>query len=109
MLQLIADPGEFHGKRVRVVGFAYLEFEGHGLYLHREDFEQALLKNSLWLSVPHPIPEEYLRLNEHYVVVEARFNSERKGQWGNRSGSLEDITRYERWPNRSELAPPEVP
>lgn len=106
MIQLIAKPTEFHGKLVRVIGFAYLEFEGHGLYLHKEDFERALMQNSLWLSVPHPIPEEYLQLNEQYVIVEARFNSERKGQWGIRSGSLEDIARYERWPTRKEMEPP---
>lgn len=36
LVQLIANPGDFHGGLVRVIGFCRLEFEGNALYLHRE-------------------------------------------------------------------------
>src|SRR5258708_13623082 len=62
LLQLIATPRAYHEKVVRVIGFAFLEFEGHGLYLHKEDFEHSLLKNSVWLDTPYPIPDASHRL-----------------------------------------------
>lgn len=48
--ELIARPRDFHGKRVRVLGYAHAEFESSGLYAHREDFEHAMYSNGLWLS-----------------------------------------------------------
>src|SRR5262245_48410663 len=37
LYELITRPAEFHGKRVRVIGFAHFEFESNGLFPHRED------------------------------------------------------------------------
>src|SRR5262245_35258263 len=46
-LQLLGSPSTFEGKRVRLIGFAHVEFEGQGLYFHREDFDNGLTKNAL--------------------------------------------------------------
>ena len=37
LIQLIANPNEYHGKFVRLIGFCRLEFEGDALFLHREE------------------------------------------------------------------------
>jgi hypothetical protein len=50
MIQLIARPDDFDGEYVRVIGFYRHEFEGNALYLHREDYEQGLTKNGLWMD-----------------------------------------------------------
>jgi hypothetical protein len=43
MVQLLATPERFHGKRVRFTGFVHLAFEGNGIYLHKEDFDHGIV------------------------------------------------------------------
>ena len=50
LIQLISTPKAFDGADVQVIGFLRLEFEGNALYLHKEDFEQRISKNSVWVS-----------------------------------------------------------
>ena len=50
MIQLIARPIDFDGEYVRVIGFYRHEFEGNALYLHREDYEQGLTSNGVWMN-----------------------------------------------------------
>ncbi len=47
LVQLIANPEKFDGKSIRVIGFLRLEFEGNVLYLHREDYEHAILGDGM--------------------------------------------------------------
>jgi hypothetical protein len=44
LIQLIANPESYDGKKVRIIGFLRLEFEGDALYLHQVDFEMRLMK-----------------------------------------------------------------
>ena len=103
LVQLIARPDDYHGKLVRVIGFCRLEFEGNALYLHKEDFEQAILKNSVWLDLGWPVPEWQRNLSDGYVLVEAVFDGKRKGHMSASSGMLTDIRRIERWRSRAEI------
>jgi len=88
--ELIARPRDFHGKRVRVLGYAHAEFESSGLYAHREDFEHAMLSNGLWLSA-----EVGDSVQDKYVLAEGTFNARMRGHLGMWSGSLVDVTRLE--------------
>lgn len=94
MLQLIARPGDFDGEYVRVHGFYRREFEGTSIYLHREDYEQALSKNGLWVTRDEP--EHDLK----YVLIEGRFNAKRQGHMGLWSGEIDEVTRMIAWPPR---------
>jgi hypothetical protein len=90
--ELVAKPVEYHGKRVRVLGFAHFEFEGNGLYAHREDFEQSLYRNGLWLNwAPGPSDSSQNR----YVLVEGTFDARMRGHFGMWSGSLSEVTRVD--------------
>jgi hypothetical protein len=100
---LVANPTEFHGKIVRVIGFCRLEFEGNALYLHREDFERGITRNAVWLSVGWPVPKERRQLSDEYVLVEGTFNGEAQGHMGLFSGELRSLTRMERWAPRTEF------
>ena len=91
LLQLIARPAEFDGRYVQVHGFYNHEFEGNALYLHREDFEQMLSKNAIWMQGK---PED----DETYILVEGRFNATRQGHMGLFSGEIEAVTRTLAWP-----------
>ena len=100
LLQLIATPSEYGGKVVRVIGFCHLEFEGNGLYLHREDFERAISKNAIWLDVDR----DKQALSDQYVLVEGTFDGRGRGHLGMFAGSLTDVSRIERWRSRKEYS-----
>ena len=101
LVELIARPELFDGRRVRVIGFANFEFEGNGLYLSREDWRQNIFRNGIWIDPPKgyergsaPSPN---RLNREYVIVEATFHGGRGGHFGMWSGTLDSVTRLDRW------------
>lgn len=100
MVQLLAEPQQFNGKRVQVMGFVHLEFEGNAIYLSKEDYKYGMEKNGLWLSISQTDRENrenYSQINNNYVVVEGTFNAEIKGHFGMWSGSIENITMLKRW------------
>jgi hypothetical protein len=96
MLELIASPERFSNRRVVVIGFAHVQGEGSGLYLHKEDFDHGITTNALRLAVPSNGAEAWQSLSGRYVRIEAKF------VWGPgddiASGMLVDITRFEAWP-----------
>lgn len=93
LLQLIANPRDYDGELVRVIGFCRLEFEGNALYLHREDYEHGISKNAIWLDVERPASG----LSNQYVLVEGVFDAGHNGHMSMFSGSLGKIRRMERW------------
>jgi len=98
LVQLIANPERFDGKLVRVVGFLRLEFEGNVLYLHREDYDHAIVGNGIWVDVTPEIIEHKEALQMHYVLLVGIFDSKDRGHMGMWSGSLTRIQRAEAWP-----------
>ncbi len=92
--ELLAQPREYHGKRVRVIGFAHFEFEGDALYLSREDFERGIAINALWLPRPTGSLDS---IANHDVVVEATFDALFRGHFSMTSGALVNVTRMDRW------------
>jgi len=94
LIELIARPERYDGRRVEVQGFANLEFEGNGLYVSRGDWENNVTKNAIWLDEPPSSARgtEKWRWNKRYVVVQGRFNARRTDIMF--SGALEDITKY---------------
>jgi hypothetical protein len=98
VIQLIANPSAFHGKRVRVIGYLGIEFEGTALYFHAEDHQRSLTDNGLWLQVPAGWPAKTTGcVSRSYALLEGTFNAQLKGHGGLYSGSLEEITRCTPW------------
>jgi hypothetical protein len=97
LVQLIANPEKFDGKLVRVIGFLRLEFEGNVLYLHREDYENAILGDGIWVDVTPEITKQSKTLNMHYVLFVGIFSSSDKGHMGMWSGTIKKIRRAELW------------
>jgi len=105
LIQLIAHPEAFDGKRVQVSGFVRLEFEGNAIYLHQDDERHGILKNGLWLNVERLSKAQRLEMDGRYAFVEGTFSMEDRGHFGLWSGAIGDITRIE--PNRN--SPPSSP
>ncbi len=97
LVQLIATPERFDGKHVRVVGYCWLEFEGNGLYLHRDDYLHGISRNGVWLNLTERqrlTPEKW---RGKYVLVEGTFRAEDRGHMGMFAGSLDLLNRLEVW------------
>jgi hypothetical protein len=99
LIQLIANPDTYNGKKVRVTGFLRLEEEGNALYLHREDYEMGLMKNGVWIDSPRGMTKAQADVvNNHYAICEGIFRAKWKGYGGLFSGEINRITRLEQWP-----------
>lgn len=103
MVELLAAPERFRDQHVRVIGYATLEFEGSAVYLHEEDYRQAITRNAIWLDVQ---PSESTRLaRPGYAIVEGRYVPDRHGHMGLFSATLTQVDRLSPWPGR-QLATP---
>lgn len=100
MIELIARPELYDGKRVRVFGFVNFEFEGNGLYVSREDWKQSISRNGVWIDPPveSDTGSRIQKLNQRYALVEATFRAKEGGHFNLWSGKLEQVTRLTPWP-----------
>lgn len=96
MINLIANPKDFDGKKVRLIGYVRLEFEGDSIYLHRDDARQGNTRNGLWLDVALP-QKQRMRVNNRYAIVEGVFSMDEQGHLGLWSGSIKNVTRLDPW------------
>jgi hypothetical protein len=112
LIELIARPELYDGKRVRVIGFVNFEFEGNALYVSREDWLQAIYRNGIWvephLALPTGIERdttapEY-RPNRRYALLEGTFRRGPTGHLGMWSGSIDSVTRIQGWGQPIEAA-----
>ena len=97
IVRLISNPPEFHGARVRIIGFVRLEFEGNAIYLHQDDYKYAIHKNSLWLSITDEIKKNQKKFSDRYVLVEGTFDARYFGHRGLFGGAIKNITRFQVW------------
>jgi hypothetical protein len=98
VVQLIANPHAYDGKRVQFIGFLRLEFEGNAIYLHREDYEHQISKNALWINPPAQMTkQERQAVDMHYVICSGVFEAAKHGHMGMFSGEVADITRLQSW------------
>jgi hypothetical protein len=97
LVQLIANPEKFDGQLIRVIGFLEIEFEGDVLYLHREDYENAILADGIWVDVTPEMTKNSKSLSKNYVLLEGVFSARERGHLGMWSGSLKNIRRAQLW------------
>ena len=97
LVRLIANPKDYDGKVVRVIGFMRLEFEGDGIYLHQDDYQHSIYKNGLWIGASEDMHKRKAELDQKYVLVEGTFNAKMTGHMGLWSGSIQKITRCQVW------------
>jgi len=90
IIELVSNPQNFDGRKVTIVGFLNLEFEGNAIYLHKNDYEYSIYKNGIWCDID---VAKYSKFNKKHVWLEGTFNTKSKGHMGLWSGSIEKITR----------------
>ena len=71
IISLIANPEKYDGKRIHVSGYMSAEFEGTAIYLSREDFDNNIYKNSVFLLIGKG--DKYQFFHKEYVTLEGTF------------------------------------
>ncbi|KZN54011.1 hypothetical protein [Pseudoalteromonas luteoviolacea] len=97
---LLATPDKYHDKKVQFIGFLNLEFEENAVYAHKSDFEQAILKNSIWVDIK---PNSKEKIKRGYVLIRGVFKADEFGHFGLFTGAIRDIERLEPHKSRMQL------
>ncbi|MGN6495283.1 MAG: hypothetical protein ACTHLE_25075 [Agriterribacter sp.] len=99
LIKLIANPEKYDGKRVQVIGYLHLEFEGNAIYLHQEDFKHGITENSFWVEFSSKLTtkRDLNKFNNRYVIVIGTFRANKKGHMGMFGGTLDNIVRLDLW------------
>ena len=104
LIQLIAAPEKYAGKRVQIVGYLHLEFEGDRICLHKEDSDKDILHNCLSIGSVNEAgkmsKKNMHKFSNNYVLMEGVFNRDEDEIYAFDSGELKDINRVESWDGR---------
>lgn len=98
LIQLIANPEKYDGKRVQVVGFLRLEFEGNALYLHEDDYKNGIYGNAIGIGVTKESKWSKDDVNMRYVMVVGTFSA---GKSNLHTGTIVKIINVVPWPVRT--------
>lgn len=104
IVQIIANPDRYEGKRVRIIGYLQFGEEERAIFLHREDSDQMIAANGIWINLPDDLrPPLADRLNKHYVHCEGLFSAKSHGHMGAFPGELSDVRWLSLSPSRENL------
>jgi hypothetical protein len=90
IVELLANPAQWHEKKVMVIGFAATGFEHSAIYLHRQDLEAGITTNGLWLELPADLPSASLEKGE-YVLVRGTFDAKAGGHLNGFNGTIHAV------------------
>lgn len=93
ILQLIASPAKEDGRVVSLIGFLQIDSEGARLYLHREDFDNGILSDSLAVDQTKEMLADSEKLDMRYVWIVAEFKA---GDPEHRYGAVGELTNIQR-------------
>ncbi len=96
LIQVIANPETWDGKKVLVIGYLDLTFEGSELYVHQEDLEHHLLMNGVRIRAS--AAKQYTgKINHKYVLIVGQFHAAPKEVFHPALGTIDSITEYRIW------------
>ena len=108
IIQLIANPAEYHGKRIKVYGVADLSYEGTSVYLCMDNWYYLTTQNAIWLRLnPEVVDDEMWytikgnrvsyddaqKYNGKYVLIEGTFDMNITGHMGMFPVGIYNVTR----------------
>jgi len=105
MVALLATPQKFDGKLIRVIGVLGIQPESNALYLHEEDYDYGLTKNSFSLRLTEEQEKKFRVLNKKHVIVEGKFSANGPEAMDMTSGAIFDVYRLERWGPSDDVKP----
>jgi hypothetical protein len=90
IIQLIANPENYHLRYVGVMGIVDLDANGGAVYLHYEDFEESTLGNAVGIEAD---PTKYPDVDGLYASVHGCFLADDHGHLGSFVGSIANVER----------------
>lgn len=97
VVQLIATPEKFDGKLISVIGFLRLDHEGYLLYLGKEDYDNAVLANALWVDATEKMGKNREKLELKYVKIVGTFRAGHEKRNLFSPGGITDIRNCQFW------------
>lgn len=99
MVALLASPEKYDGKEISTWGFLHIGRmpEDDGLWLHKEDGDFALYKNSLALELSPEQRQSYGCVNHTYVMITGRMRSDGPDTSALNSGAIQSVTDVIGW------------
>lgn len=97
LADVLADPGNYQGKRISVVGFYHGEFEGSSLSIDQATSQKREYKHSVWRSGASTFADHSLinDKNDSWMRVEGIFLRGPTGHLGLWPGEIIRLTRIE--------------
>jgi hypothetical protein len=99
MIPLLASPQKYNGKVVQTVGFLHIgrPRAADSLWLHEQDAQADLFKNSFWLDLSDDQRNDYLHLNHTYVLIVGTLRSDGPEGTNLTSGTIVRIRHISGW------------
>ncbi len=99
LIQLIASPLKYSGKKVRLVGYVTIQFEGEGIFLHKEDLDNGISQNAIRIVIPAGMSQaQRVAIDRSYVICDGTFVALKHGHGDTfANGTLIKITRIQKW------------
>ena len=107
LINVIANPEKYDGKRIRVSGFLHYQFEDSALYFSKDDADYLITANAVWIRYGEKPVMQSIEcqgqskasisdldyLDGRYVSLEGTFNMNERGHMGIFSGTIENVVR----------------
>ena len=97
VIQLIATPEKYDGKLVSVIGFLRLEHEGYLLYLSKQDYDNVVLADALWVDATEDMGRRRGQLELRYVKIVGTFRAGHEKRNLFSPGGITDIQNGQFW------------
>ena len=97
LVQLITNPERYDGKLVSVVGYLTFGYEGDGLYLHKEDYENGINADGLAVDRTKQMLKDREKLYDNYVLIVGVFRRQELPAIYVSTGRITNIQRCELW------------
>ncbi len=97
IIQLIATPEKFDGKQVSVIGFLRLEHEAYLIYLSKQDYDNVVLTNALWVDANEDMGRNREKLELKYVRMVGTFRAGHEKRNLFSPGGISDIKSCTFW------------
>jgi len=92
LVQLLSSPDKYDKTRVVVLGFLTIGQENNRLYLGKNDYDNALLPNSIWVDISDKMIEQRSELTMKYVRLAGTFHLGYRGRSSILVGGIGEIS-----------------
>jgi hypothetical protein len=97
VMQLTTNPEKYDGKLVSAVGYLCFGYEGDGLYLHKEDYENGIEANGINVDRTRQMLQDREKLYDNYVVIVGVFRRQQLSPAYISTGRITNVQKCQLW------------